>query len=137
VNSLICPCGQPVGSATKHLHRPDCPLDARALVDRIAQAIGDPGSVLERRPDESVTRWSTRAAMFVFGAEDSTLPRGLFYLDSAEGGVHCADGVTLRCQTRVANADGSTFHCELRASHETGSPPRRCRFVPEREAITR
>lgn len=32
--------------------------------DRIAQAIGDPGSIVGRRdPGESVTRWSTRAVI--------------------------------------------------------------------------
>lgn len=29
----------------------------------IARAIGDPGSILEREPDESVSQWSTRAVM--------------------------------------------------------------------------
>lgn len=32
-----------------------------AQTDRIAQAIGDPGSILPREPGETVTRWSTRA----------------------------------------------------------------------------
>lgn len=38
------------------------------LFDRIAQACGDPGSYLPRRPDESVTRWSARAVAHVLQA---------------------------------------------------------------------
>jgi hypothetical protein len=38
-----------------------------SLTDRIAQAIGDPGSVLARGAEESVTRWSTRAVESVLG----------------------------------------------------------------------
>lgn len=34
------------------------------IVDRIAQAIGDPGSIVgDRQPFETVTRWSTRAVL--------------------------------------------------------------------------
>lgn len=53
------------------------------LIDRIAQAIGDPGSVVGRKlgpswgvgsdgyaeQEETVTRWSTRAVMAVLGAQ--------------------------------------------------------------------
>lgn len=43
------------------------------LTDRIAQAIGDPGSILPREPDETVTRWSTRAVEAVLaGWQDTT-----------------------------------------------------------------
>ncbi len=49
------------------------------LVDRIAQAIGDPNSIVKRRldaagaPAESMTRWGTRAVLAVL-AEDLRLP---------------------------------------------------------------
>lgn len=36
-----------------------------SLSDRIATAIGDPGSLLDRQDGESITRWSTRAVMTV------------------------------------------------------------------------
>lgn len=39
------------------------------LTDRIAQAIGDPGSMLARGDNETVTRWSTRAVESVLGYE--------------------------------------------------------------------
>lgn len=40
------------------------------LTDKIAQAIGDPGSILPRGEDETVTRWSTRAVEAILAAED-------------------------------------------------------------------
>jgi hypothetical protein len=37
------------------------------LTDKLAQSIGDPGSIVTREPDETVTRWSTRAVESVLG----------------------------------------------------------------------
>lgn len=49
----------------------DVAYDSR-LTNRIAQAIGDPGSILPRIPGETVTRWSTRAVEAVLaGWQDS------------------------------------------------------------------
>lgn len=54
----------------------DCRYDAD-LTDRIAQAIGDPGSILARKSDETVTRWSTRAVEAVLaGWQDTEQIRG-------------------------------------------------------------
>lgn len=67
----LCICG------AKGFHEVTCPADTRPIKDRIAQAIGDPGSVVGRRlgptwvddPDayadefESPVRWSTRAVL--------------------------------------------------------------------------
>lgn len=39
---------------------------AETLEDAIARAIGDPGSILDRYPEETVTRWSTRAVLSLF-----------------------------------------------------------------------
>lgn len=36
---------------------------AETIVDAIARAIGDPGSIVSRWPEEPVTRWATRAVM--------------------------------------------------------------------------
>lgn len=47
----------------------------QSLIDRIAQAIGDPGSILPRRfdddgdPAETITRWGTRAVLAVLTAD--------------------------------------------------------------------
>mgnify|MGYP002350404199 CR=1 FL=1 len=46
------------------------PKDLAALADRIAQAIGDPGSIVIRREGESVTRWSTRAVLLVLAEQE-------------------------------------------------------------------
>lgn len=137
MSSLTCPCGLAIEPATKGLHRPNCPLDARSLENRIAQAIGDPGSVVPRRQDgkggaETVTRWSTHAVMTVLEAE-TTLVRGLTFLDDAPPGEQMKNrpGGLLQCQTRAANADGVTFRCQGSAGHEFFSPPRRHNFVAE------
>lgn len=131
MTSHVCECGLAIHSGTKHMHRPHCPLDTRTLEDRIAQAIGDPGSILPRNSQqtyisESGTRWATRAVMRIIDAE-TTLQRGLMFLDSAPGGDHLPDGRTLRCQTRAINADGVTFRCASSAWH----PERPCDFVAE------
>ena len=44
--------------------------DLAARADRIAQAIGDPGSIVIRREGESVTRWSTRAVLLVLAERE-------------------------------------------------------------------
>jgi len=141
--TLVCPCDLEVRPETKRLHGARCPLDTRSREDRIAQAIGDPGSVVGRRRGptwgegndgyaelfESSTRWSTRAVVAVLDAE-SSLAQGLMFLADAPGiGDHVPGTDRLRCQIRVANADGVTFRCGERASH--GTSGRRCNFVAE------
>jgi hypothetical protein len=126
-------CDLEIGPATKHLHRPQCLLNTRNREDRIAQAIGDPGSVLPRAgrdtdQPESVTRWSTRAVIAVVDADrSSSMPPGMAYLDDAPGGGLTTGG-DLRCQTRAVNADGRTFRCTINAWH----PNRLHEFEAER-----
>jgi hypothetical protein len=58
-----------------------------SLTDRIAQAIGDPGSILPRVTDETVTRWSTRAVEAVrAGWQDSRTIRPVVTVE-LPGGV--------------------------------------------------
>jgi hypothetical protein len=60
------------------VERPRPRLDLASLQDRIATAIGDPGSVVGRQHhlNESVPRWATRAVMHVL-AEHDTVPVAL------------------------------------------------------------
>lgn len=49
------------------------------LLDRIAQATGDPGSLVKRRPDEPTSRWAARAVLHtladVIGMPDTEIGR--------------------------------------------------------------
>ncbi|GLW32248.1 hypothetical protein [Actinoplanes regularis] len=57
------------------------------LSDRIAQAIGDPGSVLPRNENETVTRWSTRAVEAVLAGWQSKDVKPLVETATVAGGV--------------------------------------------------
>lgn len=138
---LTCPCGKAVNPSTKHFHRPDCPLNARPLIERLRLAISDPGSVLPRehpedksQPSETITSWSARAVAAVLTAEgfnpEGKNGRGWMYLDSAPGGDSLPSG-NLRCQSRAVDADGAVTRCGLRAAH--GMDARPCEWVPEED----
>jgi hypothetical protein len=61
--------------------------DEMLLSDRVAQAIGDPGAVVDRREAEPVHRWAARAVLTV-------LVRGR-YLDTRPGVFNPASCVWL------------------------------------------
>ncbi len=127
-------CDLQIGSETSDRHKPNCPLDPRSRKDRIAAAIGNPGSVLPRGHSdrtgadgapvlESVTRWATHAVLAVLDGETG-LPPGMAYLNDAPGDT------TLQCQVRTINTQGVTFRCTLRAWH----PDRQHALTPEHPA---
>lgn len=65
--SWLCQAGQGRCQAAPRAQEPADDLAARA--DRIAQAIGDPGSIAGPRVSETLTRWSTRAVLLVLAEE--------------------------------------------------------------------
>lgn len=69
---------------------PDIQTTKQSLTDRIAQAIGDPGSFLPRGDNynETITRWSTRAVEMVLGY--AAPPEGM---DARFGAI----GLTAHC----------------------------------------
>lgn len=50
--------------------------DTHPLAARIAQAVGDPGSIIKRRGRESTTQWSARAVIAVLDEADRTAAAG-------------------------------------------------------------
>jgi hypothetical protein len=124
----VCqPCHLVLTSETKILHKPHCPLDTRPLLDRLTQALADPGAILPRDDvfRESHAHWCARVVMQLLAAEDSE--RGVVDVELAPSGATTPAG-EIQCRRRVATADGITMRCARAVTHmvEPG-----CRYVQE------